>query len=210
MGRSGEYILHFQLKILRFEANDAAPCRDDCCLHILGVPEMSQIPLQFTHAAHKQLKEHFKDVVEWMVHKKVNPAFNKDDPMYRQAFAKMSDEVSGLATSKFISTQWTAEFTRALKARPELHERGLADGEGLNEEGIPKCDVCNHRKHYPKYGISLKGKAYSMVSQIHRSHILPHGFHNSRYILRATPSFGRCISMSHVAWNIEIQGLEGY
>lgn len=38
----------------------------------IGVPaEIHDIPLQFTHNAHKHLKEHFKDAVEWLVQKKV-------------------------------------------------------------------------------------------------------------------------------------------
>jgi Domain of unknown function (DUF4211) len=39
----------------------------------LGVPEfgLNDIPLEFTHHAHKPLKEHFKDAVEWMIQNKV-------------------------------------------------------------------------------------------------------------------------------------------
>ena len=75
----------------------------------LGVP-LLDIPLEFTHAAHKPLKEHFKDAVEWMVHKKINPGFARDDPVYVQAFRKLDDEYGGYAKSKFVSTQWTAEY----------------------------------------------------------------------------------------------------
>lgn len=77
----------------------------------LGVPAhpLFDIPLQFTHAAHKPLKEHFKDAVEWMVHAKINPGFARDDPLYVQAFKKLDDEYGGYAKSKFVSTQWTAE-----------------------------------------------------------------------------------------------------
>lgn len=81
---------------------------DDC---ELGVPDHSllDIPLEFTHAAHKPLKQHFKDAVEWMVHRKINPSFNREDPLYVQAFRKLDDEYGGLAKSKFVSSQWTAE-----------------------------------------------------------------------------------------------------
>jgi hypothetical protein len=77
----------------------------------LGVPDPSllDIPLEFTHAAHKPLKEHFRDAIEWMVHNKINPAFARDDPVYRQAFMKLDNEYGGYAKSKFVSTQWTAE-----------------------------------------------------------------------------------------------------
>jgi hypothetical protein len=106
---------------------------------------LADIPLQFTHAAHKPLKEHFKDAIEWMVHNKVNPGFRRDDPVYRQAFLKLNDEVAGLAKSKFTSTQWTQEFTRTIYARPNYLERPLEEGEGFDWDGVPKCDTCNHR-----------------------------------------------------------------
>jgi hypothetical protein len=43
---------------------------------LLGVPAfgLNEIPLEFTHNAHKPLKEHFKDVVEWMIQNKVKTA----------------------------------------------------------------------------------------------------------------------------------------
>ncbi|KAH8600368.1 hypothetical protein B0O99DRAFT_610560 [Bisporella sp. PMI_857] len=126
----------------------------------IGVPTM-QIPLEFTHQAHKPLKEHFKDAVEWMVHNKINPAFPRNDPVYRQAFIKLDAEYSGYAKSKFVSTQWTADFTRAIFARPILVERHpLNEGEGLTVEGVYKCDACNHRKHVPTYAVAFQGKPY--------------------------------------------------
>ena len=48
------------------------------------------------------MKEHFKDVVEWMVHNKVNPAFARNDPIYRQAFMKVDAEYKGYAQSKYV------------------------------------------------------------------------------------------------------------
>jgi len=130
------------------------------------VPDIGllDIPLEFTHAAHKPLKEHFKDAVEWMVHNKINPAFKRDDPIYRQAFIKLNGEALGLATSKFVSTQWTHEFTRAIYARPEFLERPLEGDEGLDFDGVPKCDTCNHRKHHPSFAIQFNGKAYNKES----------------------------------------------
>ena len=35
------------------------------------------IPIEFTHHANKKTIEHFKDEVEWMVHNKLNPAFDR-------------------------------------------------------------------------------------------------------------------------------------
>ncbi|KAG9246087.1 hypothetical protein BJ878DRAFT_314871 [Calycina marina] len=130
----------------------------------LGVPlSLHDIPLEFTHQAHKPLKEHFRDMVEWMVHKKINPGFARDDPIYRQAFLKLDSEYAGYAKSKFVSSQWTAEFTRAICARPVLNHRSPLDkGEGITLEGVYKCDVCNHRKHIPSSGVSFSGKPYDI------------------------------------------------
>ncbi|KAE8451476.1 hypothetical protein EG329_003549 [Mollisiaceae sp. DMI_Dod_QoI] len=124
----------------------------------IGIPS---IPLEFTHHAHKQLKEHFKDAVEWMVHNKINPAFARDDPIYKQAFKKLNDECYGLAKSKFSSTQWTKEFTRAVYARPVLEEQPLQAGEGFDmASGLPKCWACNHKKYKPSCVLIFSGKAY--------------------------------------------------
>jgi hypothetical protein len=80
-----------------------------------------------------------------MVQNKINPGFSRNDPVYKQAFRKLNDEYQGLAKSKFSSTQWTHEFTKALNARPNFMERGLEGEEGIGVDGRPKCDACNHR-----------------------------------------------------------------
>lgn len=73
---------------------------------------------------------------------------------------KLDDEYQGYAKSKFVSSQWTAEFTTTLFARPQLIERQTTLGEGYMADGVPKCDVCNHRKHVPTFAIRFQGKAY--------------------------------------------------
>jgi hypothetical protein len=131
----------------------------------LGIPPMHTIPLEFTHQAHKPLKQHFKDAVEWMVHNKLNPAFARGDPVYMLAFQKLENECSGLAKSKFSSTQWTRDFTVALYARPYFVTGPLAPGEGIDREsGKSKCDACNHRSHVPSAFIQFQGKAYNKDS----------------------------------------------
>lgn len=129
----------------------------------LGIPDIGlhDIPLEFTHAAHKPLKEHFKDAVEWMVQNKINPGFSRNDPIYRQAFVKLNNEYETLANSKFASTQWTNEFIKAINARPIMIVRGLNLEERNRVEISPKCDACNHRKHIPSFVISFSGKAYN-------------------------------------------------
>ncbi|KFY27790.1 hypothetical protein V493_03304 [Pseudogymnoascus sp. VKM F-4281 (FW-2241)] len=125
----------------------------------LGAPihSLNEIPLEFTHHAHKHLKEHFKDAIEWMVQKKINPGFNHRDPIYIQAFRKLEPEARGLAHSKFSSSAWTEGFTRALWSRPHFHEEDIsAGGEG---EGR-KCDACGRSNHPAKFRIQLLGKPY--------------------------------------------------
>lgn len=125
----------------------------------LGAPSdlLHEIPLEFTHHAHKHLKEHFKDAIEWMVQKKINPGFNHRDPIYIQAFRKLEPEARGLAQSKFSSSAWTEGFTRTLWSRPQFHEEDIsAGGEG---EGR-KCDACGRSNHPAKFRIQLLGKPY--------------------------------------------------
>ncbi|KAH6724364.1 hypothetical protein BKA61DRAFT_28404 [Leptodontidium sp. MPI-SDFR-AT-0119] len=127
----------------------------------LGVPNYAHLmPLEFTQAAHKPLKEHFRDVVEWMVQNKLNPGFTWNDPVYNQAFQKLDNEYLGFADSKFVSTQWTAAFTRAVYARPTILISKLAPGEGIDVLGESKCEPCNHRNHHPSYALQFAGKAY--------------------------------------------------
>lgn len=123
----------------------------------LGVPSygLHDIPLEFTHQAHKPPKEHFKDAVEWMVQRQINPSFNRRDPIYVQAFRKLEPEARGLAHSKFSSASWSTAFTRALWARPAFHEEDIGgEGEGR------KCDACGRSNKPAKFRVQLKGKAY--------------------------------------------------
>ncbi|RFU31285.1 hypothetical protein B7463_g5063, partial [Scytalidium lignicola] len=124
---------------------------------ILGVPTASlhDIPLQFTYAAHKPLKEHFRDAIEWMIHLKINPAFNKNDPIYTNAFKKLDDEVSGYARSKFLSAAWNEDFSRAIKSRPLIQVAELPAADHLR-----KCSACNRSGHPSTFIITLSGNPY--------------------------------------------------
>ncbi|MCJ1437880.1 hypothetical protein MMC27_007267 [Xylographa pallens] len=124
----------------------------------LGAPGvLEDIPLEFTRHAHKKTKEHFKDIVEWMVHKKLNPAFPRDDDVYRVAFYKLDDEVTGYAGSKFLSSVWTADFARAIKARPRYSDVPVPV-EMFRD--LHHCEACNRRNHPAKFIITFAGKAY--------------------------------------------------
>ncbi|CAD6439742.1 2e54fb7a-e112-4696-846f-5ba72e1de7b6 [Sclerotinia trifoliorum] len=128
---------------------------------LIGVPDYAMIPLHLTAAAHKPLKEHFVEAVEWCVQNKINPGFSQNlMPIYKSAWNKLEDAYSGLSGSKFVSTSWTRDFTKALYARPEFHTRRLLSGEAVDLLGEVKCEACNRRKHVPTWGISLKGSAY--------------------------------------------------
>lgn len=123
----------------------------------LGAPE--DIPIEFTRYASMKSKELFEFAVEWMVQKKINPAFQKDDPLYKLTFKKLDDKVRGLAASKFTSSAWTAVFTTALNARPEMRfdviDRGAAE-HWMRD----KCDACKRTNHPATFEIQFIGKPY--------------------------------------------------
>ncbi|KAA6408641.1 MAG: triosephosphate isomerase [Lasallia pustulata] len=122
---------------------------------ILGAPHgLEEIPLEFTRHAHKKPRQHFKDAVEWMVHNKLNPAFPRNDPVYKNAFFKLDDVVKGYSSSKFVSATWSSQFSKALKARPVFEEIRVPT---MFDH---KCDACNRSGHPAKYQITFSGKAY--------------------------------------------------
>ena len=122
----------------------------------LSVPSgLTVMPLEYTHYAHRPLKDHFKHAVEWLVHNKLNPAFSRDDPIYRIAFDRLDDEVKGYSGSKFISSAWVGDFARSLKARPQFICKPV--GEASFEQ---RCDACNRSGHPAIWQVSFSGKVY--------------------------------------------------
>ena len=125
----------------------------------LGAPHgLEEIPLEFTRHAHKKPREHFKDAVEWMVQKKLNPSFPRNDPVYKNAFFKLDDVVKGYSSSKFVSAVWSSQFSKSLKARPEFEDVRVPT---MFDH---KCDACNRSGHPAKYQITFSGKAYHRES----------------------------------------------
>ncbi|KLJ09989.1 hypothetical protein EMPG_14600 [Blastomyces silverae] len=121
----------------------------------LGAPdELNDIPFEFTRHRYKRLRDHFKDVVEWMVHNKLNPAFPRDDVVYRVAFSKVNDEVMGLAGSQLISSAWNRDFRKALEARPGIDVSLYPISMGHS------CDACNKTNHPASFDIRFDGKPY--------------------------------------------------
>jgi hypothetical protein len=122
----------------------------------IGAPlGLEDMPLEFTRHAHKKPIEHFKDIVEWMIHNKLNPAFARHDPIYQIAVRKLDDEVQGYSGSKFLSSAWNADFLKVLKARPELSR---LDVPTMFDH---KCDACNRSGHPAKHQLTFSGKPYN-------------------------------------------------
>ncbi|KAJ9297368.1 hypothetical protein DTO271G3_4661 [Paecilomyces variotii] len=123
----------------------------------LGAPtDLADMPFEFTRHSYKKPKEFFRDVVEWMVHNKLNPAFPRSDPVYQVAFMKLEDEVKGRAGSQLVSTVWNSDFRRALMARPQIEVTLFPITEGH------PCDACNRSGHPASFDIKLYGKPYSL------------------------------------------------
>lgn len=125
----------------------------------IGVPDeaLAQIPLEFTRASRKPLKAHFKDAIEWLVHRKINPAFDRDNEVYVTAWRRLSDEVTGLANSKFVSSVWRPDFYKALRARPYIVQQELGAGLATHFE---HCQACGRSGHPATWSISFQGKPY--------------------------------------------------
>lgn len=125
-----------------------------------------EMPLQFTFQAHKPLKSHFKDAVEWLVHRRVNAdgAFAEaNDELYQVAWDRLDREVGGLAQSRFISSIWTAEFYSALRARPYMDSfniRPVGGGSSLLLDNNV-CHACGRTNHPASYRVMFGGKPYN-------------------------------------------------
>ncbi|OAA55557.1 serine palmitoyltransferase [Niveomyces insectorum RCEF 264] len=143
-----------------------------------------EIPLQFTFQAHKPLKSHFKDAVEWLVHRAVHPAgqfADRDDELYKVAWARLDREVGGLAQSRFISSSWTPEFYSTLRARPYMDSfdmrpaghggggRGRSGGGSAAPLMMPGldgnvCHACGRTNHPASFRVLFSGKAYDSTT----------------------------------------------
>lgn len=122
----------------------------------LGAPlGLEEIPLEFTSYAFKKPIEYFKIAVQWMVHNKLNPAFARAGNVYQLAVRKLDDEVQGFTGSKFVSSVWKDEFTKALKSRPDIMVRPV----GVSVE--QNCEACRRGGHPATYQVIFQGKPYN-------------------------------------------------
>ncbi|KAF2438485.1 hypothetical protein P171DRAFT_436959 [Karstenula rhodostoma CBS 690.94] len=124
----------------------------------IGVPAEHALPLHFSSLSNSKPRDLFKYAIDWMVQKKINPAFNSEDEIYEMSFRKLDDEVNGLAGSKYHSSVWTAEFTRAIKARPEIVINDIDPRTRAVME--PHCEACNRRSHPATFELSFTGQPY--------------------------------------------------
>ncbi|KAJ5727823.1 hypothetical protein N7493_005643 [Penicillium malachiteum] len=120
----------------------------------LGVP--TDIPFEFTRHAYKKPKDYFRDVVGWMIHNRLDPAFPRSDDMYKMAFMKLEDEVKGRAGSQLISSVWNADFCYALLARPHIEITAYPT------DDCHSCDACKRSGHPASSDMKLYGKPYSL------------------------------------------------
>ena len=122
---------------------------DDQSSRRLGLPH-PDIPLEFTSYASAKPKDLFIHVIEWLVKNRLAPAFGRDDPIFRLALSKVSDQVTAQAGSRLISSAWNVEFKYAILARPNLKMTYLNDLED-GDDGIRTCDACNRSNHPARY-----------------------------------------------------------
>ena len=121
--------------------------------------EAAAIPIEFTLRTMKP-RELFRYAVKWMVQKKINPDFALDDEIYNITFSRLNDFVKGMGGSKYLSSAWTATFTRAIQARPELEANHFAATDFLHD----RCDACNRSAHPATYEVRFLGLAYNKRS----------------------------------------------
>ncbi|KAL1606307.1 hypothetical protein SLS60_003709 [Paraconiothyrium brasiliense] len=124
----------------------------------IGVPAEHALPLQYSSLALAKPRQLFKYAIDWMVQKKINPAFNSGDEIYELAFRKLDDEVTALAGSKYHSSAWTSDFSKAIKGRPEIIVEDI-DAE-TRARSEPYCEACNRKSHPATFALTFTGKPY--------------------------------------------------
>lgn len=118
------------------------------------------IPLEFSRWATAAPRDHFRNVIEWLVKNKIAPAFDRNNELFNLSFRKINDEVKGQAGSRYISAAWKPDFKRAIEARPELETIRISndgDGEALWME---TCQACGRTGHAATWSFQFKGHAY--------------------------------------------------
>ena len=115
-------------------------------------------PLELTSFARQKPFEYFKYEVEWMVHNRIDPAFNRHDEVYEFSHRKLDDEFRGQVESRFKSSVWKSEFNSALEGRPDCYILKIP---AMLEE---KCAACNRSGHPPSFKVTFSGQRYDRQS----------------------------------------------
>ncbi|KAF2031194.1 hypothetical protein EK21DRAFT_99940 [Setomelanomma holmii] len=132
---------------------------------VIGEPVLNPddfMPLIIARLSSEKPKALFKYAIEWMVMKKIHPGFDSNSEVYDITFRKLDDEVKGLANSKFSSSAWTADFTRAIRARPDLEEMEII---AIKKDTMDlHCQACNRKNHPATWELMLRGRPYNKVT----------------------------------------------
>ena len=118
----------------------------------------AEMPIHLTSHANRKLSYYFEVEVGWMIHNKINPAFDRRNALYELAHQKLDDEILGRAQSTYTSAAWTPAFVIALKSRPDLKQEDLGSA---FFEGGGKCEACNKSGHPPRWRVVLCGRKYN-------------------------------------------------
>ena len=148
---SVDYAMHRIENLDEYE-DEFVDDEDDTLGVDLGV---AGVPLEYTYHANKKPFDHFKTEVEWMVHNKLNPAFDRRDEIYQLAHQKLDKEVKGFGSSQYRSAVWKESFLNALKSRPDFFR---VDIPTMHKH---KCEACQRSGHPPKHKVIFTGKAYN-------------------------------------------------
>jgi len=142
--------------VLNPMARDADDDEEDFVIEddTLGVPV--ELPFEFSQYASMKASDLFRYAVEWMVQKKINPAFAMEDELYQLAFRRLDDAVQGLGNSKYQSSAWVPEFLTSLRARPEISSHQFMNDGMLRDH----CDACNRSNHPATWEVQFNGNSY--------------------------------------------------
>ncbi|KKY23931.1 hypothetical protein UCRPC4_g02744 [Phaeomoniella chlamydospora] len=99
------------------------------------------LPLEFSSWATAPPRQHFRNVVEWLVKNKIAPAFGRDDELFKLSFDKIDTEATGQAGSRFVSSTWQGDFKNSLEARPEVQIVKI-DNHGGDVAWLENCAAC--------------------------------------------------------------------
>lgn len=116
------------------------------------------LPSEFTA---KRPLDYFRDVVRWLIHRALDPTLPPTDE-YARALLKCDTAVSGLASSKFVSSVWKPDFVRALKARPQI-DAVEQPGVGVLL-GVAGCMACGREKNTASRSVKFTGKPYDRTT----------------------------------------------